>query len=278
MTHIRFLHVGPEDGPHANFRDLWMPASEAQGTSAWESVDVRLPLVELQAKVDFLLKRDRPRVLVTHWEGAERILPWVTYRRSVRLVCHRYSVRPMPLRMAHRMLYSMVRTFVVPQGGLVEFVRAAGVDDSRIEAFPMCPSGLQMQEPKGIVLGILPAASAKILKVRTYVEKRHPQVTILEGTAEELIPIASILLDLGEGLEVQRSYLDALAAGRCVLVPDSDLFRSLYGNRVRYFRWEQLLPQLRDLFIELPSSEKIDCAGREAAVESIGSAYRRAAA
>jgi len=236
------------------------------------------PPRDIQSRVDWLLRKYRPRVLITHWEGAERLLPWVTYRRNVRLVCHRYRVAVLPLRLSQRMLYSMVKAFVVPAGGLEEFVRAAGVQESRITSFPLCPVGIEGGEVDGVVLGVLPASQKKVAGVLRHLEKHQPHIPVLQGTAEELLSKASILLDLGEGIEVRREYMDAVQQGKVVLVPDTELFRSLYGDRVTYYKPPHLFALLRDLFQDMPKAEESDCATVLSAVQSIGSAYRKAAA
>lgn len=278
MTYARLLHVGPEEGPHASFRDLWLPASEEAGSSAWETVDLSLSPNLIQARVDFLLRRYRPRVLVTHWEGAERLLPWVTYRNRVRLVCHRYRTDPMPLQPAHRMLYSMVHSFVVPAGALEEFIKATGVPERKIQKFRLCPTGIEVGEIDGVVLGILPASQGKSFPIRAHVETTSPEVVVLEGTISELLPRANILLDLGDGSGVQRAYLDGIRAGRHILVPDTDLYRSLYGESVTYYERPHLYRILREMFKKLPVLPKPPMADTSEAVRSITSAYRKAAA
>ncbi len=280
MTNLLHVHL-----PSASdeYGDLWLNASKKAGTTVVETPGKRRSARDLVVLFEHLIKKFRPRVLVTHWDDAIRPAAWAAYRSKTRLLCHRYEAVPLPLDRAHRAAYGLVRAFVLPGEAYGEQISLLGLP---VETFPVCGGGRVVGGAPSGTVGMWDPHPLMLKSLKRHLDRHYPGTRLVGGpagvpgtaaldTVEDLLEQAKVIVERRRLPRVGRYLLDAVACGRVVVAPGSAVMREALGDHAMYYDQQDFFAVLREALAAEMAPTKM--AVPRDTVEVLRDIYKRAA-
>lgn len=280
MTNL--LHVRVPGGLADQYEDLW--ATPEVGTDLVLDPGAARSARELVEVFTHLIKKHRPRVLVTHWDEAIRPAAWAAYRNRVPLVCHRYEATPLALDRATRSAFSLVRGFVVPGESHLGALSPFRVKASVVPCCPRRDRGLDLPEDPAV--GLWDHHRLAVGSFRRHMERHYPDVRVYAGpdpvsgahpapSLEDLLGSVRVVMDRTRTLYAKRYLVDARVWGRVVVAPDTAMNKEALGEGAVYYGRNGVFGALKQALEMTPPP--YSGPSRADALAALADAYRRAA-